>query len=137
MAQTVQAHCLHTLLLPLQSLLSAQRDTVSYRVRQGDLAERLYSSLNDFACMQGAMPDHDQEKKANSYWMRELIRLRDSIGISSRGPSAGTSGQRHCQLQVPLLPTILSLEFHLIQYARNLVKPDLLRPALARQRPLH
>ncbi|CAK0784482.1 hypothetical protein CVIRNUC_007686 [Coccomyxa viridis] len=51
------------------------------------------------AGIEGAMPDHDQEKKANSYWMRELIRLRDSIGISSRGPNAGNSGQRHCQLQ--------------------------------------
>ena len=54
------------------------------------------------------MPDHDQEKKANSYWMRELIRLRDSIGISSRGPNAGNPGQRHCQPQVPLHLTILS-----------------------------
>ena len=87
--------------------------------------------------MQGAMPDHDQEKKANNYWMRELIRLRDSIGIASRGPNAGNPGQRHCQPQVPLLLMILSSVSYLNQAARYLVKPGLLRPGLARQRPLH
>ena len=55
------------------------------------------------------MPDHDQEKKANSFWMRELIRLRESIGISSRGPNNGNPGQRHCQPQVGLPLSTLSL----------------------------
>ena len=108
---------MHTLLLPLQRLLAAQHNTAVHQVGQVELAERPYGSLNEYACMQGAMPDHDQEKKANSYWMRELIRLRDSIGISSRGPNAGNSGQRHCQPQVPLLLIILSIMSYLILYA--------------------
>ena len=100
---------MHTLLLPLQCLLSGQHDTAVDRVSQVELVAGPYLSLKKFACMQGAMPDHDQEKKANSYWMRELIRLRNSIGISSRGPNAGNPGQRHCQPQVPLLLMTLSI----------------------------
>ena len=122
--------------LPLQRLLCAQHDTAVHQVGQVELAERPYGSLNNLACMQGAMPDHDQEKKANNYWMRELIRLRDSIGISSRGPNTGNPGQRHCQPQVPLLLMILSSMSYLTQSVRHLVKHGLLRPGLTRQWPL-